>query len=279
MSKLIIYVCVHKKDERTRSYAPYVPIHGGKKLHPEMELGFIGDDTGDNISDKNPMYSEWSVIYWIWKNCHDVEYVGLNHYRRYFNKDITQDNIKAIMGKADLIAVKRTNKSKRSRLDDLGMMTSLEDAYLFADSVLSIHPECKNALLEYLYNSTESFPFSMFIMKRELFEDYCKFVFPILFDLEKRIKKHGYSRQSRAIGYFGEFSLGLFIYYRKLKVKGIEITGTDELGNKIHRIINRIYKFYYRLPEFFLSMPKDIIVPDVIKTGLKNDGILLQKLK
>ena len=169
MSKLNIYVCVHKKDERTRSYAPYVPIHGGKKLHPEIELGFIGDDTGDNISDKNPMYSEWSVIYWIWKNCHDVEYVGLNHYRRYFNKDITQDNIKAIMGKADLIAVKRTNKSKRSRLDDLGMMTSLEDAYLFADSILSIYPDSKAALLKYLCNSTESFPFSMFIMKRALF--------------------------------------------------------------------------------------------------------------
>ena len=63
MQKLKIIVCAHKADSRIRNYAPYVPVHGGKALHPDMDLGFIGDDTGDNISEKNPFYSEWSVIY------------------------------------------------------------------------------------------------------------------------------------------------------------------------------------------------------------------------
>ena len=280
MQKLKIIVCTHKADSRIRNYAPYVPVHAGKALHPKMDLGFIGDDTGDNISEKNPLYSEWSVIYWAWKNYNDAEYIGFNHYRRYFKINITKDNVETIMGKADLIAMKRINKSRCFRIDDLSRMTSQEDTYLFFDSVLSIHPDCKEALLRYIYNSTEYFFYSMFIMKRELFDEYCNFIFPVLFDLEKRIKPHGYSRQQRALGYFGETSLGLFIYYKNLKVKEVEISGTDELTDSKAKIIFRNFRNWInRLLEAPISIPTDIIVPEFIKIGLKNDNIELRKLK
>ena len=84
MEKLRIFVCAHKSDPSTRNTLPFVPIQGGKELHKDIDLGYICDNTGDNISNKNNKYSEWSVIYWIWKNVKDVEYIGLNHYRRYF---------------------------------------------------------------------------------------------------------------------------------------------------------------------------------------------------
>ncbi|MBQ7577303.1 MAG: DUF4422 domain-containing protein [Synergistaceae bacterium] len=39
-----------------------------------------------NISEKNPYYSELTVIYWAWKNIKtlypEIKYVGLMHYRR-----------------------------------------------------------------------------------------------------------------------------------------------------------------------------------------------------
>lgn len=280
MEKLKIIVCTHKADDRIRNYAPYVPVHGGKALHPDMDLGFIGDDTGDNISEKNPLYSEWSVIYWAWKNCNDSEYIGFNHYRRYFKINITEDNIDNIMGKADVIALKRTNKSRCFRIDDLSRMTSQEDAYLFIDSVLSIHPDSKEALLRYFYNSTEYFFYSMFIMRRELFDEYCNFIFPVLFDLEKRIKPHGYSRQQRALGYFGETSLGLFIYYKNIKVKGVEITGTDELTDSKAKIMFRNFRnLLNRVLEAPIPIPKEFVVPEFIKIGLKNDNIELRKIK
>ena len=76
MRKLAIYVCAHKQDSQTRTHKPYIPIQGGKSLNPTIDLGFITDNIGDNISDKNNQYSEWSVIYWIWKNSHDTQYVG-----------------------------------------------------------------------------------------------------------------------------------------------------------------------------------------------------------
>ena len=63
MEKLKIIVCTHKADDRIRNYAPYVPVHGGKALHPDIDLGFIGDDTGDNISEKNPLSLQKSALH------------------------------------------------------------------------------------------------------------------------------------------------------------------------------------------------------------------------
>lgn len=280
MEKVKIFVCAHKNSSEIRRSYPYIPIQGGV-IKSNFDLGFARDDFGDNISAKNNRYSEWSVIYWIWKNCKDVEYIGLNHYRRYFDINITVDNVDELMKDIDLIAVRKHNMSKRSRLKDLASMTSQEDAYLFADSILTICPDCKDALLKYLYDSRRSYPYSMFLMRREQFEDYCNFIFPILFDLESRIKEHGYSRQQRALGYFGEFSLGLYIYYRNLRVKGVNAVGSgEEHANSSHLkdILRKGYQFVNKIIELPCTCPQNIFVPDVIRNGLKNDGIVLKSI-
>ena len=47
----------------------------------------IGDDTGENISDKNYCYNELTATYWAFKNYEELgnpDYVGLMHYRRHF---------------------------------------------------------------------------------------------------------------------------------------------------------------------------------------------------
>ena len=63
----------------------YLPVHVGRALHPDIDLGFAGDDTGDNISAKNPHYCELTALYWAWKNL-AADYIGLVHYRRYFTR-------------------------------------------------------------------------------------------------------------------------------------------------------------------------------------------------
>ena len=60
----------------------YLPVQAGRVLH--APLPYVGDDTGENISGKNPHCCELTcLLYWAWKNL-DAEAVGLCHYRRYF---------------------------------------------------------------------------------------------------------------------------------------------------------------------------------------------------
>ena len=64
--------------------SPYLPIQVGKAIS-NTDLGVQGDNTGDNISEKNQSYCELTGIYWAWKNLKNVDYIGLCHYRRYFD--------------------------------------------------------------------------------------------------------------------------------------------------------------------------------------------------
>ena len=59
----------------------YLPLRVGSALGEDF--GYIRDDEGDNISNKNPWYCELTVLYWLWKNT-TADYKGLMHYRRIF---------------------------------------------------------------------------------------------------------------------------------------------------------------------------------------------------
>ena len=75
-----IIVAAHKKYRMPADQC-YLPLHVGKK--GKADLGYQGDDVGDNISEKNPYYCELTGLYWAWKNL-DADYIGLAHYRRHF---------------------------------------------------------------------------------------------------------------------------------------------------------------------------------------------------
>ena len=48
MNKLKILVACHKAVEVFKNDV-YVPIHVGKALHPNLELGFISDNIGESF--------------------------------------------------------------------------------------------------------------------------------------------------------------------------------------------------------------------------------------
>ena len=75
-----VIVATHKKYEMPNDKM-YIPIHVGSE--GKKELGYVKDNTGDNISDKNSYFCELTGLYWAWKNL-DFDYLGLVHYRRHF---------------------------------------------------------------------------------------------------------------------------------------------------------------------------------------------------
>ena len=87
----------------------YQPLHVGRAV--SGDLGYPGDDTGENISALNCYYSELTGLYWIWKNCHDVDYVGTCHYRRYLINEreqiLTAPEYERLLSEYDLITTKR----------------------------------------------------------------------------------------------------------------------------------------------------------------------------
>ena len=82
-SETKILVCCHKPADIPDN-GIFLPVHCGKALS-DKDLGMTGDDTGDNISAKNPNYCELTALYWAWKNLKGTEYIGLYHYRRFFS--------------------------------------------------------------------------------------------------------------------------------------------------------------------------------------------------
>ena len=80
MKDIKIIVATHKKYQMPEDKM-YLPVQVGSEN--AKDLGYQKDDTGENISSKNPYYCELTGLYWAWKNL-DSEYIGLSHYRRYF---------------------------------------------------------------------------------------------------------------------------------------------------------------------------------------------------
>ena len=74
----------------------YVPVGLGKKI---ISKKFHQDNTGDNISSKNPFYGEYSFHYWIWKNeinnLND-KWIGFCQYRKYWSINNAKKEIKTI---------------------------------------------------------------------------------------------------------------------------------------------------------------------------------------
>lgn len=156
----------------------------------DTELKILRDYDGDNISDKNLMYNEYTGFYWVWKNYPLKKYIGLNHYRRIYTWLDNIPNMDDMFEFFDIVLNKPV-KFKDVLHNDYDNYTYYsfwhyhKDFELLEEIFREKYPsymdgfeKMKNA--DYLYNS------SMFIMKKETFYGYCEFIFPLLDEFRKR---------------------------------------------------------------------------------------------
>jgi hypothetical protein len=191
-----------------------IPIHAGRALNkkygePLKDL-MIGDDTGDNISQKNDTYSELTALYWMWKNS-TADYVGLMHYRRQFilphpetecNGDklcefgLTKDNVQNLLQKYDII-VPEKQKALMSVYFHYKMHHGNEDLDDVLDYIGKHYPDMAKSVAKVM-NADSSYPCNMFIMKKELADQYAEWMFEVLDAVADGIEKRHLAEDDKA---------------------------------------------------------------------------------
>lgn len=165
-----ILVCTHKEGP-VRDDDIYMPVQVGKSAST-IDLGCQGDDVGDNISGKNKTYCELTGLYWAWKNLKDVDYIGLCHYRRYFDlspkkyifKHIESDSITwecfvktpSTLDFADVftqydVILPTARVFDRSVVDEHIFNSGFIDYMILEQVILKLYPAYRNSVLDVFY--------------------------------------------------------------------------------------------------------------------------------
>ncbi len=234
MKNIKIIVATHKKYQMPEEKM-YLPIHVGKE--GKQDLGYTGDNTGDNISNKNNFYCELTGMYWAWKNL-DADYIGLCHYRRYFSCSkkipkeeqekfkavLHEDEVNKIIEKTDVILPKKRSYFHIENLYDHYKHTMYVEP--LEETRKIIEEKCPKYLTEFdkLHKRTSAHMFNMFIMKKEILDKYCTWLFDILFELEKRYNPSQYdSFHARYLGRISELLLDVWIYTNKINYEEVRV--------------------------------------------------------
>ena len=234
-----VLVCCHKKDIMA-TQEPYMPIHVGKALHPDVDLGIQGDNTGDNISLKNGSYCELTGMYWAWKNLKDVDVIGLCHYRRYFDfhgqtnwinsieayktEDFYKMDLsiphKVIDNLKDGHAVVAKNKYYMYNLHMDYCQCHISDDFRVLKQVFKdLYPDFANAFVHVMFKSNALIHYNMFIMTWHDYNEYCKWLFEVLGEVEKRTDITHYNPvQARIYGYMAERLFNIWLYAKQFKL-------------------------------------------------------------
>ena len=269
MEKIKILVAQHKEAEVFHNEV-YIPIHVGKALS-KTELGILCDDTGDNISHLNPYFCELTAQYWAWKNMHDVEYIGLCHYRRYFQTEFTMENVEQLMDGADIVLAKSIFFSE-NLYSNLSRDLVPEDILAF---FLYMKGRFQNDqdVINFLINCNHFNPCNMFVCKKSLYDEFCQWQFSILYDLFEILPKSPYVREQRLMGYLAELLLPMYCITKGLKVKEIPVVsmmGDDKpiLYTSPFTKLKYIIRFNLLKSKHRFAMRQDLMV------ALKQNSIL-----
>lgn len=277
-NKIVILVATHKPDKVYQDDI-YTPIHVGRavsKYKDEM-AEIIGDDTGDNISEKNPFYCELTACYWAWKNLKNIEYVGLCHYRRYFEERITVKNIDRLLNSNYDIILPSAIHLPATLFYKFKGLTD-EDRVIFFKVMEEFYPEYYETAVDYIMNGNKDYAFNMFFCSWKIFSQMMEFVFGFLSCTEKYVKLQPYTNGRRIFGYFSEYLIPIFCLKHRLRIKEMPIISMLQSEkpnylvrkkNVFKRIINSFRAFIFS-PLKYKRFP----IAETMLRSLICDGIL-----
>ncbi len=230
-----ILVATHKQYDFPDS-GLYQPIHVGKIL-TEDDFGYLGDETGDNISFKNRNFCELTALYWAWKNDYfkTQKYCGLVHYRRYFYGDLpfkkfsilSERQIGTLMQSYDILLPKKRKYYIETIENHYANAHNKDDLLILREILSKKYPDYVNSF-DTLMQRRELYLFNMFVMKKELFNAYMEWLFDVLIELEKRVDISKYDTyQSRIFGFVSERLFNVWIIKNELKINELKIVNIE----------------------------------------------------
>ena len=216
----VVYVARSAYDRPLK--APYEPVFYEKEIQAGAVLtaerlaeGILTDAGGDNISDRNRQFCELTALYWIWKNARE-DIVGLAHYRRHFilpedwKERMLCNQVDVILPVPLYVApdLEENYKARHEASDWEYMMECVkeQDMRMYRQAV------------EFFKGNLYS-PCNMLIARREVLDELCVWLFPILFKAAEHggQKEDGY--QNRYPGFLSERLITFFFHMNKGRFK------------------------------------------------------------
>ena len=242
MKKFEIFVITHKKIEY-RIINNYIPIIVGEKDIYKKGI-YLKDDSGDNICYKNNNYCELTAIYWLWKNYDLPKYIGVCHYRRFFvhgffSSLINEKKVNKIMKSYDIILPKKNTVKKGNIYEHFinGKSGKERDLINLRKIISKNYPDYLRDYDIIMQSKSISY-FNMMIISKSDYNKYCRWLFDILFELEKITDLTGYTiQQQRIYGFLSEFLLNVWVKHEQLKPYYCDVLFIEE--SKIKTFINR----------------------------------------
>lgn len=256
MDNIKIIIACHKPSVLPKN-SLFLPVQVGSSLSAKRLTGMEHDDTGENISYKNPAYCELTAQYWAWKNL-QADYYGLCHYRRFLcfantnaPKNVrnqyeagvidefnlrrfgleNENEMRAIIEAHDIVVGERQQVSKlytprgnqksaykHWTAHDRALI-NVKDLEEMLDILEQVSPEVGKSTKEYLRGGT-FLGFNCFVMKKALFCEMCAIEFKVLEELEKVVDLSTYNQQlARIFGFMGEIISSGFVYHLEKQKK------------------------------------------------------------
>lgn len=252
MKKITLYVMTHKliDDKRVPNDRTKLLVGSYNKSINE----YLRDDTLDNISNKNKNYCELTGLYWMWKN-DDSEYVGLEHYRRLFSDKkpnpfkysiVSSSKLLKYLENYDIILPQKHCWPNYDNLYEQYKAEHIESDLKSLENVIKEdYPDYVDAWNQYMYHNKWSYNYNMFVCKKSLIDDYCSFLFGVLFKLEPRVNlddgRDDY--QKRVFGFMSERLFNVWIIKNNsLNIKELNVAtlGDRPAKNFVRELYRKI---------------------------------------
>jgi hypothetical protein len=224
MPNVKIFKMVHHKDKKLKT--KYIDQNYVTKIQvgaafADETVAELQDNSQDNISERNGNYSELTGLYWLWKNYIQAgkaakKYVGLAHYRRFL--ELSDDDLKKMQDNdIDVVLPYPMPYEPNIEAHHERYLTAQEWSGVL-QALGELEPEYANGFKTilsqgYLYN------YNVIVAKSEVLDDYCTWLFRLLFRIEEINNPDGLKEPNRYLGYVGETLETLYFMYNKDKLK------------------------------------------------------------